>query len=69
MTSTRIGPTEASIRSAPSVLEDRTTRWSSPHSTETNASATLRLGYWPTPITANSSSSVPCTSPVPWMLK
>ena len=46
-TSTRIGPTEASIRSAPRVLEDRTTRWSSPHSTDTKASATLRLGYWP----------------------
>ena len=53
-----MGPTEASIRSAPRVLDDRTTRWSPPHSTETKASATYRLGYWPTPITANRSSSV-----------
>src|ERR1019366_713669 len=68
-TSNRIGPTEASMRSAPRTLEDRTTRWSSPQRTETKASATLKLGYWPTPITANSSSSVPWTSPVPWMLK
>ena len=62
MTSTRIGPTDGSIRSAPMVLEDRTTRWSSPHLTETKASATLRFGYCPTPMTAKSSSSVPCTS-------
>ena len=30
-TSMRIGPTEASMRSAPRVFDDRTTRWSSPH--------------------------------------
>ena len=64
-----MGPTDASIRSAPRVLDERTTRWSPPHSTETKASATLRLGYWPTPITANSSSSVPCTPAAPWTLK
>ena len=57
------------MRSAPRVLDDRTTRWSSPHLTDTKASATPRFGYWPTPMTQNSSSSVPWTSPVPWMLK
>ena len=65
MTSTRMGPTEGSIRSAPRVFEDRTTRWSSPHFTETKASATLKLGYWPMPMTAKSSSSVPCTPSAP----
>ncbi len=69
MTSTRMGPTDGSIRSAPMVLEARTTRWSSPHLTETKASATLRFGYCPTPMTAKSSSSVPWTSPAPWTLK
>lgn len=59
-TSTRIGPTRVSMRSAPSSRDARTTRWMPLRVATANASCTDRFGYWPSPMTTKSSSLEAC---------